>query len=106
MEFKSPIDNIIDRTIDTVAMVRNGFYNPIMMGSFSLKDIVRVLPEAIKYSKEEDEVGDGGGAMIKWFEYTEPTTSTQEKKLIESNLLKYCAQDTINLYHLLKYITR
>jgi hypothetical protein len=104
--FESPIENIIDRTIDTVAMVRNGFYNPIMMGSFSLKDIVKVLPEAIKYSNEDDEVGDGGGAMIKWFEYTEPTTSIEEKNKITSNLVRYCAQDTINLYYLFKYITR
>jgi hypothetical protein len=87
-------------------MIRQGFYNPIMMGSFSLKDIVKVLPDADAYSNEGDSVGDGGSAMIKWLEYTELYTNEDKKNIIKSELKKYCSQDTLNLYHLFKYITR
>ena len=87
-------------------MMRKGFYNPIMMGSFSLKDIVKVLPNANRYSNEGSSVGDGGSAMIKWLEYTEPNANEGQKNIIKSELKKYCSQDTLNLYHLFKYITR
>jgi hypothetical protein len=106
LDLKPAIDQIISRTIDTATMIRQGFYNPIMMGSFSLKDIVKVLPDADAYSNEGDSVGDGGSAMIKWLEYTELYTNEDKKNIIKSELKKYCSQDTLNLYHLFKYITR
>jgi hypothetical protein len=84
--------------------MRQGFYHPIMMGSFSLKDIVKVLPDAAAYSNEGEAVGDGGSAMIKWLEYTDPKTSQEKKDKIITELKKYCAQDTLNLYYLFKYI--
>lgn len=90
--------------IDTAKMMRNGFYNPLMMGSYSLKNLVKVLPNGSKYSKEGNSVGDGGDAMISWFEYTKPNSTYEQKALIKKNLIKYCAQDTLNLYLLFKYI--
>ena len=98
------IDKIVSRVIDTVSMMRNGFYNPIMMGSYSLKKIVKVLPGAIDYSNASEDVGDGGAAMIKWFEYTDPECNPEKKLQIRDGLKKYCAQDTLNLYHLFRYI--
>jgi hypothetical protein len=100
----SAVDQIISRTIDTATMIRQGFYNPLMMGSFSLKDIVKVLPEASGYSNEGESVGDGGSAMIKWLEYTNHNTDQVKKENIKAELKKYCAQDTLNLYHLFRYI--
>ncbi len=103
-DLRPAIDQIISRTIDTASMMRNGFYHPNMMGSFSLKDIVRVLPDAEEYSNEGEAVGDGGSAMIKWLEYTDPKSSQEKKDRIAEELKKYCAQDTLNLYYLFKYI--
>ena len=105
LDLRPSIDMIVARTVDTLKMMRNGFYNPKMMGSFSLKDIVKVLKNADAYNNEGDAVGDGGGAMIKWFEYTEPNTTKKMQETIRENLVKYCAQDTLNLYHLFKYLT-
>ena len=103
-DLRPAVDQIISRTIDTVALMRNGFYHPIMMGSFSLKDIVKVLPEADEYSNEGEAVGNGGSAMIKWLEYTDQKTSQEKKDKIIMELKKYCAQDTLYLYYLFKYI--
>jgi hypothetical protein len=102
---KSAVERIIFRTIDTLSLMRDGFYNPKMMGSFSLKDIVKVLPNAFKYSNEGEAVGDGGSAMIKWFECTNPNIDKDKKNRTIEELKKYCAQDTLNLYHLFKYIS-
>jgi len=106
VNLKPAIERIISRTIDTLNMMRNGFYSPKMMGSFSLKDIVKVLPNADAYSNEGEAVGDGGSAMIKWFECTNPDIDKEKKERTVEELKKYCAQDTFNLYHLFKYICR
>lgn len=103
-DLRPMIDLIISRTIDTASMMRQGFYNPLMMGSFSLKDIVKALPDADAYSNEGEAVGDGGSAMIKWLEYTNKITSQEKKINIDVELRKYCAQDTLNLYHLFRYL--
>ena len=104
IDLRPAIDAIIARTIDTAPMMRQGFYNPIMMGSFSIKDIVKVLPDADDYSNEGEAIGDGGSAMIKWLEYTDPKIDQKKKSKIIEELKKYCAQDTLNLYYLFKYI--
>ena len=75
-----------------------------MMGSYSLKNIVKALPKAALYSSENNEVGSGSDAMIKWFEYTNPNTSNEQKQKIKDNLITYCAKDTLNLYHIFQYI--
>jgi hypothetical protein len=62
-----------------------------MMGSFSLKDIVKVLPEADAYSNEGEAVGDGGSAMIKWLEYTDSKSGQEKKDKIVTELKKYCS---------------
>ena len=74
-----------------------------MMGSYSLKDIIKILPNASSYSSENDQVGHGGDAMIKWFEYTNPNTTNEKKQEIRENLTNYCAKDTLNLYLIFKY---
>ena len=84
-------------------MFRENFYNVAMMGSYSLKDIIKILPNASSYSSENDQVGDGGDAMIKWFEYTNPNTTYEKKQEIRENLTNYCAKDTLNLYLIFKY---
>ena len=85
--------------------MKSGFYNIAMEGSYSLKDIIKALPVKEEYNGEGEGIGDGGTAMIKWFEYTKTITNDDQKRVIEENLVKYCAQDTLNLYHLFNYIT-
>ena len=104
LDLKPSIENITNRIVDTEQLLRENFYNPKMMGSYSLKNIVKVLPKASLYSSENNEVGSGGDAMIKWFEFTNPNTSNEQRQKIKDNLITYCAKDTLNLYHIFNYI--
>ena len=104
LDLKPAIENITNRIVDTEQLLRENFYNPKMMGSYSLKNIVKALPKASLYSSENNEVGSGGDAMIKWFEYTNPNTSNEQRQKINDNLITYCAKDTLNLYHIFQYI--
>ena len=103
IDLTDKIENIKSRIIDTAKLFRENFYNVAMMGSYSLKDIIKILPNASSYSSENDQVGDGGDAMIKWFEYTNPNTTYEKKQEIRENLTNYCAKDTLNLLLTFKY---
>mgnify|MGYP000179596623 CR=1 FL=1 len=103
IDLTDKIENIQSRIIDTAKLLRENFYSALMMGSYSLKDIIKILPNASSYSSENDQVGDGGDAMIKWFEYTNPNKSSEDKQKIRDNLTNYCAKDTLNLYLVFKY---
>ena len=104
LDLTDEIQKIQLRIIDTVKLIRKNFYNVLMMGSYSLKDIIKVLPNASLYSLKNDQVGDGGDAMIKWFQYTNPNTTNEERQKIRKNLTNYCSKDTLNLYLFFKYI--
>ena len=88
IDLTDKIENIKSRIIDTAKLFRENFYNVAMMGSYSLKDIIKILPNASSYSSENDQVGDGGDAMIKWFEYTNPNTTNEKKQEIKRKLNK------------------
>ena len=94
---------LITRIVDTLDIAREGFYAPQMMGSYSLKDIVKAIPTSVDYSSD-DGLSSGGDAQIAWFKCTDLTTSPEEKLLWEKKLKKYCAQDTLAIYDFIRYL--
>lgn len=107
-DLKPEIDAIIARVVCTLKLARSGFYSTQMRGSYSLKDIVKAVPNCLNYEGEKTdngaEVTNGDEAMIAWFKCTDNNLSESEKNIIKTNLKKYCAQDTLNLYHFFQYI--
>lgn len=103
LDLKPDVESLIERIVDTLELAREGFYAPIMMGSFSLKDIVKAIPTTVDYENEEALSG-GGQAQIVWFKCTDPATSFEEKKEWTRRLIRYCAQDTLAMYHLLLFV--
>lgn len=98
-----PVEALIARIIDTLDIARDGFYSPVMMGSYSLKNIVKAIPTTVDYSSSNGLSG-GGDAQIAWFKCTDPKISSSEKLDWESKLKHYCAQDTLAMYDFIKYI--
>lgn len=98
-----PVEALIARIIDTLDIARDGFYSPVMMGSYSLKDIVKAIPTTVDYSSSNGLSG-GGDAQIAWFKCTDPSISSSEKLDWENKLKHYCAQDTLAMYDFIKYI--
>ena len=45
LDLKPSIENITNRIVDTEQLLRENFYNPKMMRSYSLKNIVKALPK-------------------------------------------------------------
>ena len=102
--FATPIANIIDRIVDTLALTRKNFYAPEMMGGYSLKKIIKAIPTNITYeSDDKNSVSDGGGAQLAWFKCTDPKTKPEEKEIQQRELIKYCSKDTEAMYDLIKF---
>ena len=68
-----------------------------------MKAIVKAIPRTVDYSSSEALSG-GGDAQIVWFKCTDPNTSDVEKIEWTKRLKNYCAQDTLAMYDLLRYL--
>ena len=98
------IDNLIVRIKDTLPIVRENFYSPLMNGSYSIKDIIRATtPSDINYDDKEG-ISSGDAAQLAWFIYTDPKTSEKDKELQRKLLIEYCSKDTLVLYYLVKHL--
>jgi hypothetical protein len=97
------IDNLIVRVVDTLEIVKNNFYAPIMGGDYELKKIIKAIPSDISY-EEEDNIAGGTEAQLAWFIYTDPKTSEAEKEKQVQLLKDYCAKDTLSIYYLINYL--
>jgi hypothetical protein len=102
-DLKYNVESLINRIVDTLDLTRAGFYAPVMNGSYSLKNIVKAIPTDVDYASE-DALSDGGQAQIVWFKCTDPDTPQAEKDEWARRLKNYCAQDTLAMYHLLRYL--
>ena len=98
------IDDLIVRIKDTLPIVRENFYSPLMKGSYSIKDIIRATtPSNINYD-DKDGISSGDAAQLAWFIYTDPKTSEKDKELQRKLLIEYCSKDTLVLYYLVKHL--
>ncbi len=96
--------NVIDRIVDTLALVREGFYAPKMMGSYSIKEIVKAIPTSVDYADEY--VTSGNDAQIAWFCCTDKNCKEEEKSKWSDSLRQYCAKDTLAMVDLIKYLAK
>ena len=102
-DLSEKIDNLIARVEDTLSLVKNNFYAPVMNGKYDLKIIMKAIPSDISY-EEKDNIANGMEAQLAWFIYTDPKTANDSKER-QINLLKaYCAKDTLAIYYLIKYL--
>lgn len=102
-DLASATENIIARVIDTLKIVRDGFYDPRLNGSYSLKEIVKAIPTSVDYS-ERDSLSGGDEAQISWFKATDPSITPDAELILRRKLREYCAKDTFALYDLIKYL--
>jgi hypothetical protein len=102
-DLSEKIDNLIARVVDTLSIVKNNFYAPVMNGDYDLKTIIKAIPSDISY-EEKDNIADGNEAQLAWFIYTDPKTSNDNKEKQIKLLKAYCAKDTLAIYYLIKYL--
>ena len=102
-DLKASTQALIDRVVDTLKLVRDGFYAPQMMGSYSIKEIVKAIPTSVEYSDEF--VASGNDAQIAWFCCTDPHIKEEEKLNWIERIKRYCAKDTLAMVDLLRHLS-
>ena len=98
------IDKLIGRVEDSLIIARNNFYSPLMNGDWSIKSIIKAIPDSNISYEEEGSIEDGDAAQLAWFNFTNPKTSNEDKKKIKSLLIEYCSKDTMAVYDLVRYL--
>lgn len=93
-EWAEPLGKYLARIVDLLPLVKDHYYHPDMMGSFSIKKVLPTIAPDLNY-EELDEVQEGTGAALAYIEAAlNPDTSPERRNIIERNLFAYCKQDT------------
>jgi predicted RecB family nuclease len=94
-QYRDQLLGTLGRVKDLYAIIRRNYYHPGFHGSFSLKSVVPALLPDMDY--ENLAIQEGQQAGMEYLRMLDPSTSTQEREKIKSDLLAYCGQDTLTM---------
>jgi predicted RecB family nuclease len=88
-----PLEKIINRLIDLHPIVKQHYYHPKMLGSWSIKAVLPCIAPHMDYSKLEG-IKEGTAASDGYLEAINPETDAARKAELQEQLLRYCKFDT------------
>jgi predicted RecB family nuclease len=88
-----PLGTIINRLIDLHPIVKQHYYHPKMLGSWSIKAVLPCIAPHMDYSKLEG-IKEGTAASDGYLEAINPETDAARKAELQEQLLRYCKFDT------------
>jgi hypothetical protein len=103
-DLAEPLQKIINRLWDLYPVVKENYYHPDMLGSWSIKAVLPTINPAMDYSKL-DGINEGTGASDGFIEAISPDTDMLRKLELEEQLLRYCRFDTEAMVEILRYLT-
>ena len=92
-DLEDPLRHIIDRLFDLFPVVRNHYYHPAMLGSWSIKAVVPTMAPHMNYANLEG-IKEGSAASNGFIEAISSDTDLIHKTELEDQLLRYCKFDT------------
>jgi len=99
---RESLEQIIDRIVDPLPVIRDHVYDPGFKGSFSLKAVAPTLL-GDKFSYEGMLVPDGTAAQ-RTFESMINCADKNQKQELRNGLLEYCQKDTLVMVELVKWL--
>ena len=91
--YAEELEALQKRFVDLCAIIKEHFYHPEFNGSFSLKSTLPVIVPEMDYKHLA--IQEGGLASLEYLRMIDTETPEREKRRIRSNLLAYCALDTL-----------
>jgi hypothetical protein len=88
-----PLRSIANRIVDLLPLVRQSYYHRDMLGSYSIKDVLPTMSNALNY-QTIGEVQDGEMAGVAYLEATDSKTPSQRKTELDKSLRAYCGLDS------------
>lgn len=96
------LQKIIDRLFDLYPVVKNNYYHPDMLGSWSIKAVLPTINPDMDYRKLEG-IKEGTAASNGFLEAISPETDMVRKLELEEQLLKYCRFDTEAMVEIVRF---
>jgi len=99
------LQKIIGRLFDLHPVVKNNYYHPDMLGSWSIKAVLPTINPDMDYKKLEG-IKEGTAASIGFLEAINPETDMVRKLELEEQLLKYCRFDTEAMVEIVRFFEK
>ncbi|MGI9271240.1 MAG: DUF2779 domain-containing protein [Woeseiaceae bacterium] len=103
-EFETPLQSIVDRLFDLHPIVKENYYHPDMLGSWSIKAVLPCIAPHMNYAKLEG-INEGTAASDGFLEAINPDTDMVRKLELEEQLLRYCKFDTEGMVEIVRFFT-
>ena len=103
-DLAEPLQKIIDRLFDLHPVVKENYYHPKMLGSWSIKAVLPAIAPHMNYAELEG-IHEGMGASEGFLEAINPDTSPTRKAELEEQLLHYCKFDTEAMVEIVRYFS-
>ena len=103
-DLKDPLSAIIDRLFDLHPVVRDHYYHPKMLGSWSIKAVLPTIAPAMNYAALEG-INEGMAASDGFLEAIHPDTTPARRSELEEQLLRYCRFDTEAMVEIVRFFS-
>jgi hypothetical protein len=97
------LDSLAKRLVDLYPIVKDHYYHPDMMGSWSLKSVTACIAPEMSYEKLQ-EVTDGMAAQRAYLEIIMPGTDNVRRENLRNKLFEYCKLDTIAMIRITRLL--
>jgi hypothetical protein len=97
-DLAEPLEAILDRLVDLLAIITNHVYHPEFHGSFSIKKVLPALVPDLSY--DHLEIRNGKVAVERFARMARGQITGNEVETTRSQLLKYCELDTLAMVRL------
>ena len=103
-DLANPLEQIINRLVDLHPIVKEHYYHPQMLGSWSIKAVLPAIAPHMDYANLEG-IKEGMAASDGYLEAIDPKTSAARKVELEEQLLRYCKFDTEAMVEIVRFFT-
>ncbi|MGI9204013.1 MAG: DUF2779 domain-containing protein [Woeseiaceae bacterium] len=103
-DLANPLHKIIDRLFDLYPVVKDNYYHPKMLGSWSIKAVLPCIAPHMNYADLEG-INEGTGAADGFIEAIAAETGAVRKAELEDQLLRYCRFDTEAMVEIVQFLT-
>jgi hypothetical protein len=103
-DIERPLQKIIDRLWDLHPVVKENYYHPKMLGSWTIKAVLPCIAPHMNYAELEG-ISEGMAASEGFIEAIDPDTTPERKAELEEQLRRYCKFDTEAMVEIVRYFS-
>jgi hypothetical protein len=104
-DLEGPLRKIIKRLVDLHPIVKQNYYHPKMLGSWSIKAVLPCIAPQMDYSQLEG-IQEGTAASEGFLEAIDPETTPARKAELDEQLRRYCRFDTEAMLEIVRFFEK